>query len=69
MKVGDLVRYTCTYSIHKDCVGKIGIILKTRESDSSCTKGFQGQLLYKIAMSKDGYIIDNILASEIEKFE
>ena len=27
MKVGDLVRYICKYSIHTDCIGKFGIVL------------------------------------------
>lgn len=40
MKVGDLIRYTCTYSIHKDCIGKIGIVLSTE---------FNGQ--YKIRVN------------------
>ena len=73
MKVGDLVKITLIgqynmqdpwYPISE---GDKAVVLKIYESDISCTKGFEGQQLYKIAMIKDGYIIDHLLEKEIKK--
>ena len=57
MKKGDLVRYTCTYSIHKDCVGKIGIILSNES-------GRTGQ--YKIRVNdKTLYVLNDGTMAEV----
>ena len=57
MKVGDLVRYTCTYSIHQDCLGKIGIVLSNK-SDRT------GQ--YKIRVNdKTLYVLNDGTMAEV----
>jgi len=70
MKVGDLVRITLLGEYNMDdpwiSEGDKAIVLKVYEGDDGWTKG---EILYKIAMIKDGHIMEHILGKEIKKFE
>ena len=46
--------------------GDKAIVLKVYEGDSGWV---EGEILYKIAMIKDGHIIEHLLGTEIKKFE
>lgn len=70
MKVGDLVKITLLGEYNMDdpwvSEGDKAIVLKVYEGDSGWTKD---EILYKIAMLKDGYVIEHLLGTEIKKFE
>ena len=73
MKVGDLVIITTAgqYTMPSRSEGDKAIVLKVYEPDRSCPnwKCLKGQQLYRIAMFKDGCIIDCVFEKEIKKFE
>ena len=68
MKVGDLVKITVLGEYNMDdpwvSEGDKAIVLKVYEGDGGWLKG---ETLYKIAMIKDGYIIEHLLDKEIKK--
>ena len=70
MKVGDLVKITVVgeYTMDDPLIseGDKAVVLKVYKGDSGWLKD---ETLYKIAMFKDGYIIENLLGKEIKKFE
>jgi hypothetical protein len=70
VKVGDLVKITVVGEYNMDdpliSEGDKAIVLKVYEGDSGWV---EGEILYKIAMIKDGHIIEHLLGTEIKKFE
>jgi len=68
MTVGDLVKISVIGEYIMDdpliSEGDKAIVLKVYKGDSGWLKD---ETLYKIAMFKDGYIIDNLLPNEIKK--
>ena len=70
MKVGDLVLITAIGESNMDDLwvseGDKAIILKVYKEDGG-VDWLKGEVLYKIAMLKDGYIIEHLLDKEIIK--
>ena len=70
MKVGDLVLITAIGETNMDDLwiseGDKAIILKVYKGDGG-VDWLKGEVLYKIAMLKDGYIIEHLLDKEIIK--
>ena len=70
MKVGDLVLITAIGETNMDDLwiseGDKAIILKVYKGDGG-VDWLKGEVLYKIAMLKDGYIVEHLLDKEIIK--